>query len=606
MKKIILFLTLCFGLLGSPYAILGQTQDYVYIKNKKFMLNGEKWFPITMNYIVDVVYQVDEFNDTTYFIAPYHDYGATFYYDCDNEMDCFNQLVSDFQLLANNGFNSVRIVGEAIEYGTSCDNNATSGYRYCPLQQNGPVPTQLVREFVYPRIPGMPWPNQNAQSHPFIAPYTDNFSYAQKILDAADIAGLKVQFLIGGKRITELQYKQGFIDYLDAFSSHFSNNTTLYSYDLYNEPLYNQNSYDIPNYPENKNYICNLVDEWNNTVQNNAPDHLTTIGLTGYGEINNWDPGNLHLDFLSFHVYPYSIGFGQNLATAFNAVKSDLRWIAETSELPWIIGESGFKASSNNPLANDWGTETEQADFAEQTLNFIRDNGGSGYSWWLFSDEAEVWGNNWGLIDRARNLKPMLASKFNNFNPYSNTNSSIADGIHYNNWGYSTNSITGIVKDQYGSPIKNAVIQCWSTGWSNATHTYSKPDGTYTIYSNSSIDKIKISAVKSTISTFDFPSSPLNVTLNQVQPGYQYINGAYLSTNYEQNGFLIVSNSIVYNTYSCSMKASHAIQLNTGFKAEYGSFFEAYISPMQTSCNLVSSASRMNNNKPISPKKFNV
>lgn len=83
--------------------ILGYSQnnDFVNLQGKQFKLNNLNFYPVTVNYRVDIVrndYGLE-------FIAPLHSYDLTNDYEITdgsgvlNESDSFNQILNDFQTI---------------------------------------------------------------------------------------------------------------------------------------------------------------------------------------------------------------------------------------------------------------------------------------------------------------------------------------------------------------------------------------------------------------------------------------------------------------------------------------------------------------------------
>lgn len=106
-----------------------------------------------------------------------------------------------------------------------------------------------------------------------------------------------------------------------------------------------------------------------------APNHLSTIGLTGIREVFEWDPNILSFDFISFHPYEYEP----------NQVLNELYWYGKYVTVPWIIGETSF------PAENDSVKYEDQNKFAIKTLDQTCNCGGIGYSWWQYKDVK--WGS---------------------------------------------------------------------------------------------------------------------------------------------------------------------------------------------------------------------
>ncbi len=411
------------------------------------------------------------------------------------------------------------------------------------------------------------------------------FYFIQKALSAAQQVNIKVQLLVGGKEVDNPAYSGSFTSYLQAIASNFSNNSTLYSYDFLNEPGY------FHNMPQTKGDVCSLVEDWNNAIHDNSTNHLTTIGLSSSGEVFKWDPGILKLDFLSFHLYPDILASeGYDKQKAIDRVKSEMKWIAETSELPWIIGETGFAANSNDLITYDFGSLQDQKDYVKQTIEFVRDCGGNGYSWWQYQDVW--WGSDdedMGLIDHFNVLKPAISEIINfDFDLLGITCSKPLN--YYNFYNYSNYHVSGLIKDQNDQPIENAVIIGWDANWGNPVKAFSNASGQFNLYSNNPINITFLTATKSTIyKNYNVVNGTyLNVTLNKFRPVNDIIlNNITVSTtnNYETNNSINVLNFNISSSGSSTMKATNVIHLKSGFHSKSGSYFHAYNAPFYVNCN---------------------
>lgn len=388
---------------------------------------------------------------------------------------------------------------------------------------------------------------------------------------------LKVQLLVGGKSIDKPSFRDNYVNYLQAIALNFSSNTTLYSYDFYNEPLYFDNN------EYSKSEICTLVESWYFAIKNNSLNHLTTIGLATSTETFEWDPGILKLDFLSFHLYSDNI----------NIVKSEIKWIAETCNIPWMIGETGYSASTTG--SGGQGSLQEQKDFAKMTLEMARDCGAIGYSWWMYQDV--YWGDPnmgdyLGLIDHQNILKPAVV-EFQTFEPFNYGQSCSTPSNYYNYDNNNNYNVSGIVKDQFNNPIKNAVIIGWAPNWRKSVKTYSDSNGFFTLYSDSTIGIVYATAIGSNVYKNYNVSGQLNITLNQFKPVYD-LHKYSVIIQQNQNLTYEASNSIILNDFiiigngstggNLISKATQKIILKTGFKAQKGSFFKAENSSIYYDC----------------------
>ena len=114
----------------------------------------------------------------------------------------------------------------------------------------------------------------------------------KKILKLAEKADIRVILLISG--VETQQDNQH--NYYKKIAEALSNEKALLAYDLYNEPVY----FDRGRYTKNETH--DFIKNYNDLIKSVAPNHLTTIGLTHYKIVYEWDPELMEVDFLSFHA----------------------------------------------------------------------------------------------------------------------------------------------------------------------------------------------------------------------------------------------------------------------------------------------------------------
>ncbi len=562
MRKSLLWSYILLFLFFIPTASYSQSSSFVSLSGKQFKLEGLNYFPLTLNYRVDIVRN----NQGYEFVSPHHSYDSSNDYEITdgsgvlNEQDCFNQLLIDFQLIRDMGFNSVRIGGLEFEM------NSLS---------NQPVYTSYDVNF-------------NEQKSSIQAPYTKIFYFIQKVLEAAELKNLKVELLCGGKGVTNPSTGYLYNNYLQALATNFSNNNTLFAYDFFNEPLYFEHSL------SSKGEVCAIVKSWNDIMKSSAPLQLTTVGLATSLEVLKWDPGFLDLDFLSFHIYPETNpSDGNPFLNAIDRVKSEIKWISETSLLPWVIGETGFTANSNDWDNSDMGTLQDQKNYAEQTLEFARDCGSSGYSWWQFQD---VWWNNiddyFGLLGHDNLAKPVVTA-FTGFNPFTLGPIPGYPSNYFNPYGHSGYSISGYVRNSSSQPIKNALLIGKNNAYNILAKTFTDGNGHYVLYSDTPIDILYASACRSSslIKYNASNTSSLDIVLNQFQPN-DILNLTNInvtgSISNQANKNVQVSNFIVNANASSVINSSGIILLKSGFQAKKNSYFHGYISINYPDCGDIS------------------
>jgi hypothetical protein len=287
------------------------------------------------------------------------------------------------------------------------------------------------------------------------------------------------------------------LNFYSKIADGLSENKTLMAYDLYNEPIY----FDRGDYT--KSQTKEFVESYNKAIKNQSPQHLSTIGLTHYKIVSEWDPELMDVDFLSFHAYPY---WSKNLSLL-ERFESKLYWISKNITKPWIVGETGLNTVEEcDPQNLASGTIEDQLEFMTYSLEKFKSAGASGYSWWSFQDTREKLKGEcphsscYGLVDRKKGvfyenskgenviggLKTLVSElPFKEFVvdapyelPFWSKIGKPSDD-HYYNIDYlpSHKNALGRVIDEYGEPVEDAVIILQNTVSNTQYSTFSHADG---------------------------------------------------------------------------------------------------------------------------------
>lgn len=624
--------------------------------------NGNPFYPVVCNYILDYGYDL---GSSSYFLMPHHKYGTTWLDDCSTLSECQNRIQEDFHEIKLMGFNTIRLVGsdpvkKTLGYATSTTSPVDYITNFAIQYEEFPNPT--------------PWEDGAAYHQLVIYPPYDSsnpdlmmiFSQLEVILSMAEAEGLKIilvtgggNFLLSNTVVTSDQQANDYANLLSAYSDYFSTNSTIMAYDLFNEPHYTDLAY-----PHEKHEICDWTTSWYNAIKSNDPNkHLVTMGTGHIYNLWEWDPAVMKLDFLSEHIYP---SFDEKDDYANISMKNRyhdiISWISKNSPMPWIIGETGFAASNgaNSSYPPDpviynfapyvWGTENDQADFAEFSLNDVRDAGSSGFSWWQFQDVfwfgppdgPGPFKENWfGLLRYADpgptgyapvDRKQLTIDKFQNFDPlmtgaFPPVSSNYYDPFEHNAYNPShTNAVTGVLLDQNGNPIEDALVEGlnflekidntpsnpfdfdfdYKHSW---IYTFTKDDGSFELipynHVTSSEDRIvHIQGSAMGAERFervpwpwkDIQMSPANVgtiTLNKFDFGYdKTVDGAFVPVSTTQNfkawNSMSISNTIIDGIASAggtsSITARNEIHITGEFHARHGSEVHIFLSESFPSC----------------------
>jgi len=480
---------------------------YVTIQGRQFKDGeGNNFNPVVCNYVVDVVTPSGSVNDfSTSYISPEGGYGISPGYECD-EANCNDYLLADFNEILKLGFNTVRIMGVRPLFYTqgqtwTCWDSITtytfssSGFYIEAHPHDSLVLGTCAGEAFY-LVNGT---DANSQVL---------FEHIRNILLVASQANyqgkkLKVILITGGaaEQYYNEDYTNSYDTYLSALTTYLTTNLTsveretLIAYDLFNEPgfcwaYWSRWPY-VWNGEPTKEHVCKSFRMWNKTIKDIDPSYLITVGGWADGDIFDFDPNILALDFYSLHIYPLPKDFEgtdpvDKYKNEVNRIKARYYWCKNNLSLPWIIGETGFQANDLGGQGFIDGSELQQQQYAFETLNDVWKCEGSGYSWWTYQDEFfNPWSYAYfGIITNGEvpnNVREKPVSQvFENFPaPVPSCNcecpedpqdphpqhSTYFDPFEHSYYAYInnlqssfTNTISGTVLNEAGDPIKDAVI----------------------------------------------------------------------------------------------------------------------------------------------------
>jgi hypothetical protein len=502
------------------------------------------------NHISNIVdHDCTSCNANDFSVQPSTKYGSNPYYYEVSFSDGPTRIETDFKQMKAMGFNTIRLWGfaywERDHHHPPCSNpnkagleaGAPAGWFCCynwadPLDVNsGPPHYNPYFEFRGHYLnPSLDFANDFVVNN-IVLPQL------QKVLDIANTTGMKVIVLttdncIGGSASCEtgqcdmescitptfpnapqeqaLECK----NYLEVVTNTLKNRTEILAYDLMNEP--NFKSWKLFTYDKSK--ICEFTSLWYSAMKAKDPNHLITMGLGNHAIVQNFDPTVMKLDFLSLHIYPewYTALFeNYNKQAAIDRMTADCYFFGHAVTLPWIIGETGAQAwsdqgddqlsqdsdpnlqtySSNLPVGTNlsqlpysWGSFSDQSDYIHQSQELVLNTGGSGYSWWLFQEHKwDSWDepppynpSNTGIIRTAENPilvgtteeyassseVPAVAVSLRSHTLTRATTAGNRPANYYKPFGGSSTTnytVTGTVVDQNGNPIPDAIIE--ATSW---------------------------------------------------------------------------------------------------------------------------------------------
>jgi len=311
-KNMIRFWHIFFCLVYFSVYCAGQGTGYVRLDGKQFKdENGNNFFPMIMNYYSEVVCD-NATNPIIFKVIRNRQVGTTDclleptarYYDLAH---CEQSLDDDFEKLKLMGFNAVRLIMPTNRNNTLAQpggfHNIADVWSTTDMCTSG--------TYTFNFVPSN-YNCTNCDAKIF-------FNLIAHILDIAQAHNIKVIYLCGdhsgtyedANHVTHSYPEMGsspsdaadYAAYLSALATVLKNKPALLAYDLYNEPNYQifnlDKSMHIP-----KQTVCDYVGQWYDAIKTADPNHLVTIGGTDMGDVEDWDPSVMKIDFVSMHPYP--------------------------------------------------------------------------------------------------------------------------------------------------------------------------------------------------------------------------------------------------------------------------------------------------------------
>jgi hypothetical protein len=598
-RKLVFTGILAAALLGADAHPGAQTiSEFVTLRGNRFKLNGADFYPKVLNYKVDLVQPAGGGR----YLAPEFTYEWKY---PPTPALALTAIRAELASIRSKGFNTIRLIGMGVGFDCSQTviDDPQTNKSHC-VAWNSP----LRYEVRTPNSAGV-----SISSVPLTAPYTEYLGYVSQFLHAARDENVKVIWLTEYKGVDWPANRAAYTDFIAGAAKALADEPALMAYDFFNEPGYSSTGQYA------KKEICLLVSGWTDAVRSNDLLHLTTIGLVAPNEVMGYDPGILKLDFASFHPYPnyvhgeMLVSDVDPLASGVDRVKSDVYWESRYSRIPWIVGETGFTAKSVAEVGADCtncdGSVNDQKSYADQTVKYVRDCGGSGYSWWSYRDVhydpvgPYYPGNFFGLRDwdAGAAWKP-AAGEFADaaFDPWTNTNTCAQPANYFNYYNASGFHISGTVHDNATSqPVAGAVIYGWSTGWSQRSATYTDASGHYDLFTAFPVAIVQAGAPSSNVA-YSYPvnnqGSVGDLPLHRITPAADIaVNGVTLTagtvTNYQAANSILSGTSTLQGTgvsgATATMRATNIVKLQSGFTVQKGAVFLAQNGPAYPDCALV-------------------
>ena len=431
---------------------------FVYIEDNTFMLNEEVFFPLMINYKVDVRKLGDDV-----VISPALYYDNNYIFESNTKDEVLKQFSTHLELMKELGFNSIRICVDVIK-------NEGQGHFF--LAGN---------EKIYLR------------------------DHADKIVDAInDALSLVASHDMKAMLLLKPPFEEEVKEFNIKIFKRFADNTTIFAYDFMNEPLY----FDIVQ-DRSKNEAVKIVSQWKKLIDRYSPNHLFTIGFAEPIEVFEWDPSMLPVDFVQIHTYhPLRI-------------PNEIWWYSNYIGKPWMIGETSLPADNDSISYEQQALFVEEAyqhtidcggigfgwwefqDHINAEMNFEANYSGflnhQGVT--MTKSGNEIMGSLKPVAYKFAKLHEMQAKK------------TVRPVNYFNMLGYENYVIKGkIICDD--KAVEGAVIRGWTQYWKIGMNTFSDENGDFTLYSNDSCVYFEVSAPGMT--NVKFNSNNLNIKYQRV------------------------------------------------------------------------------------------
>jgi len=474
------FTLLFIVLLILPNISISQNNSFVYLKNGKFMLDSSEYFPLTLNYAVDIVKDING----NFYISPHAQYckwvkcdkGSSGFYCGTNTKEWKSTIRSHIDKIADMGFNSIRLCGLGLNYNPD---KHGSGVLVSKVYHEQHDPDNL-KCFKREKRIKIKRKTINIQ--------IDLFEAFVQIVREHNLAlpdkQLKVILTTGTGGLQYVSWK--YTKFLSVLGDRFKNDPTVFAY----EPNFEAYYLGYPKHEINQKYErAEDFAQWYYALKEAAPSQLVTYGAS-LRDVFNWDAKNFPMDFINLHLY--TSNNQEYNSREFERYKCRLKWFSEVYDKPWIIGETGI---GGNDVANRQNslvpTEEQQKEFASSSLAYARWYGGIGYAWWQYKEvkwfsitNPKARSNYLGLVrmkDRNEAHKVAVES-FIKFDPFVNCYTCFDPDpeIYYNPNAYEFLNLKGRIVTKEGKPVKNAFISCKSKN--ENYFTFSDENGEFNLH----------------------------------------------------------------------------------------------------------------------------
>ncbi len=431
--------------------------NYITISNGRFWDGDSPFYPICINYLVEYPCDMSDKDNPINYISPNHMYSKIMRKH--DETWLYNRTIDSTERYGYGDNGSIARDSARIKLELDLHRIDSLGFNVVRIN------------------PAIHW-SYGVIKIP-TGSYAEYFRTTDSLIAKCAANNLRVILVLSDKTETYNQFDQ-FCVYLDSVTRHYSTNKTVMAYVVYMEPGYKWGDAQI----NDKLLISNWSRKWYYLIKKNAPNQLVTYGLGDPAEIMVWDPAALTYDFLSMHFY-YN---HSNPDTATSRIQAYFKWMHDNIDDVWVIGETGLAGTLEGDTClphPEMGTEADQSRYVDSTMRKSLEYGCKGYAWWQYHEV--MWNSctskHYGLSTfyPEQRLKP-AASRFYAFPSGLYYIDCSRPNCYYDFYYYGHNNFSGVVKDQNGNPIKDAVVKAWSPNYYNNYSTFTNEQGEYTIH----------------------------------------------------------------------------------------------------------------------------
>ena len=427
--------------------------NYITLSNGQFKDGGRVFEPLCINYWIDYACYTDS---DKYYILPHFCYSKIKRYHQETSIN--DNIAVPHMGFGNNG--KIEMDSAEIKLADHLGRIENLGFNVVRLR------------------PSISW--RNNILHVPTGSYSKYFELTDSLIAKCAQHGLRVIMVLSDDTNTYKQSDQ-FCVYLDSVTRHYSSNKTVMAYVVYMEPGYKWKVGQEKSVND-KLMISNWSRKWYYLIKKNAPNQLVSIGLDGISNVLYWDPAALTYDFLTMHFYHYE----SDPDISKMAIHSYFKWMNDNVEDVWVIGETGFSATTDSCLQHpEVGTELAQYEYAEYTMLKALSCKCKGYAWWQYQDAKrdscfEMYLGIYTFYP-DENAK-IIASLFPLYPPHPEYMSCNRPACYYNIAGDSDTNICGVVLDQNSNPVRDAYVAAWSSNYKAHYSTFTDNQGRYTIH----------------------------------------------------------------------------------------------------------------------------